>query len=58
MDVTVTATNLFGQWLYRVWVDGVLYDKMFSNKRITDSQMYDVAQGYREGLERYESQKY
>jgi hypothetical protein len=51
MDVHLTEANLFGEYLYQVWVDGEVYDKFFSKTPLTNSQMIDVAAGYREGLE-------
>lgn len=51
LDVRVNKTNLFGEWLYRVYVHDERYDKFFSKTEFTDSELYDVAQGYQEALD-------
>lgn len=52
MDVTVHETSIFGDHIYRVFVDGALYEFFISKKPLTASEQYDVAQGYKEGLEK------
>lgn len=49
MDVYVTESHPF----YQVWVDGAIYDQFTarSGHPLTWSQQWDVAAGYREGLE-------
>lgn len=49
-DVYVTGDKVFGEWLYRVMVDGKVYDSFFSPTPLTNSDMIDVATSYREGL--------
>lgn len=48
-DVWVSASHPF----YQVWVDGKIYDEFTARfgYPLTHSQMVDVANGYREGLE-------
>lgn len=55
MDIRVSRTNLFGEWLYRVYVDETKYNQFFSSDRLTDAELYDVAQGYTEALSNYRS---
>jgi len=50
-DVYLTEANLFGEWLYRVMVNGVKRDEFFTKTRLTWSEQTDVAAGYREGLD-------
>lgn len=52
MDVTVHETSIFGDHIYRVFVDGALYEYFLSKEKLTASEQYDVAAGYREGLEK------
>lgn len=51
MDIHVTSSRVFHDWIYQVWVDGKVYDTLFTRKWITQSQMDDIAAGYREYLE-------
>lgn len=50
MNVQVTETNLFGEYLYRVWVDYQKFDKFFSKTPLTKAEMRDVEALYLEGL--------
>lgn len=49
-DIYIDEANLFGDWLYRIYVDGTKYDEFFSKTRLTWSEQNDVVDGYREGL--------
>lgn len=51
MDVHLTETKLFGEFLYQVWYEGQVYDHFFSKTPLTRSEMVDVARGYEEGLD-------
>jgi len=52
MDVQIAPEwSYAGMHYYSVWVDGVKYDEFTSRGWLTASQLYDVAQGYKEGLE-------
>lgn len=52
MNVNVKETDLFGEILYRVYVDGVVYDKFFLQKgeKMSAKDKLDVASGYAEAL--------
>jgi hypothetical protein len=53
-DIYVTEVSGSGITYYVVMVDGKPYDTMHLLKgpRLTFTQMEDIAQGYREGLDR------
>jgi hypothetical protein len=53
-DIYVTESSGGGITFYIVMVDGKVYDTMHLLKgpRLTLMQMEDIAQGYREGLDR------
>jgi predicted choloylglycine hydrolase len=51
--VRVSETDLFGQYLYKVFVDEETYDWFFASKPLTWSQMKDVESYYEEGLTDY-----
>ena len=50
VDVELRETNLFGQYLYRLYVDGEKYDQFFSRTPLSWSDQNDVASYYREAL--------
>jgi len=51
-EVYVAPSGHFGpHYRYVVIVDGKVYDEFVSYGWITQSQMFDVAAGYKEGLE-------
>ena len=51
MDVYVAEAAGGGLNAYVVMVDGKVYDTFTSSKRLSWSQMDDVARGYREALD-------
>lgn len=55
MNVQVKETDLFGETLYRVYVEGVMYDKFFlmNGEKMSDKDKIDVAWGYAEALTGY-----
>lgn len=52
--VRVSETDLFGMYLYKVFVDEETYDWFFSDTPLTWAQQDDVAEYYKEGLTGYE----
>ena len=50
--IDVYVTDSIFPW-YQVWVDGKVYDQFVLRfgPRLTWSQMYDIAEGYREALD-------
>ena len=54
VDVWIDDCSYGGLNLYRVMVDGKVYDELVSRTaRLTHSQMIDVARGYEEALDSY-----
>jgi hypothetical protein len=51
VNIYITEDNLFGEWLYRIMLDGQKYDQFFSKSRLTWSEQIDVVEGYQEGLD-------
>jgi hypothetical protein len=51
--VRINETNLFGLYLYRVFVDDVLYDKFTADHPMTWAQTRDVESYYKEALDNY-----
>lgn len=51
-DVYVDGEKLYGvrAWVYRVWVDGSVYDEFTSRAPLTCAQQDDVAGMYRDAL--------
>lgn len=51
-DVYVDGEKLYGvkAWVYRVWVDGTVYDEFTSRTPLTWAQESDVASMYRDAL--------
>lgn len=55
-DVSVRETNLFGELLYRVYVDGVVYDKFFllQGDPLTERERTEIAWSYYDALSHYQ----
>lgn len=49
-DVYIETTRLFGEMMYRVYVDGKRLDMFFSKTWLTNSEVYDIASYYAESL--------
>ncbi len=54
-DVRVSEADLFGLYLYKVFVDDAFYDKFTTNEWLTYSQIRDVESYYKEALDNYTS---
>ena len=52
-DVYVSGTDLFGLYLYKVFVNDRYYDKFTSEDWLTMAERRDVANGYKDALDNY-----
>lgn len=48
-DLYLSETNLFGEYLYQLRIDGKVYDT-FIGPRLTWAEQDDVVAGYKQGL--------
>lgn len=53
MEVRISEADLFGLFLYKVFVDEEFYDKFTSSIQLTLSERADVEAGYKEALDNY-----